>query len=240
MRLILALGGALVLAGCATSKERVTLLDPAETPGSANSEMGSVVVIHGDGETTPITMANQQAQLRGDRPPTVRQLSARSDVHSDVMAGLPLPVAAQSFTFARNTEALDSEELGKLQTFLQAYLVSYCVYYRGLSASECEDPDLPPAEADLPEFRVIIEGFTDSAGLPETPDDVLEQRNQDLSQDRANGVRDQVLALVQQAGIPITAAQISARGNGQYAALRKHNGRRVDDSEFRVVSVTVR
>lgn len=114
----LSLAAALLLSACATSKERVTLLDPAETPGGEGSSMGSLVVEH-DGEETVIDTANQQAQLKGDnRRPRVVQLDERDPFHSDVMDALPKGAQTETFYFAHGEDRLSEADADALLAWL--------------------------------------------------------------------------------------------------------------------------
>lgn len=113
MRLILALGGALVLAGCAASKERVTLLSPAQD----GKDIGALVVEHEDGVTV-LDTANHHAKLRGARRPKVAVLEENNPFHSEVMDGLPTVAAQELFYFGLEEGTLRPAELDRLQRWL--------------------------------------------------------------------------------------------------------------------------
>ena len=118
MRWLLALGGALALAGCANS-ERVTLLAPAQAEKAENNQVGGLVIRHGE-EETYVTSPNLQAGLRGERRPRLRQLDETDPLHVDVMSGLPSEVVRESFYFGHGIEQLDEDELARLQEWLRA------------------------------------------------------------------------------------------------------------------------
>lgn len=115
MRLLLALGGALVLAGCAASKERVTLLSPVQD----GKDVGAVVVEDDEGNTLAVLDAgNQQAALRGTRRPRVEMLEADDPFYAEVMDGLPRLAARELFYFGLDSDELSTSELDKLQAWL--------------------------------------------------------------------------------------------------------------------------
>lgn len=115
MKLLLALGGALVLAGCATSKERVTLLPPAQV-GKA---VGGLVVEDQDGAVVGVLDApNQQARLRGTKAPRLGVLEEPDPFYSEVMDGLPKLAARELFYFAIASDELSASELDRLQAWL--------------------------------------------------------------------------------------------------------------------------
>ena len=111
---LIALGGALALAGCANSKERVTLLSPVQ-PGK---DTGAVVVEYADGSEAYLTAANQQAKLRGDKEPRLKQLDEVDPVHTEIMGSLPKNFARDNFYFATGEGTLSASEMDRLQTFL--------------------------------------------------------------------------------------------------------------------------
>jgi len=107
------LGGALALAGCATSKERVTLLSPAQ----AGKAVGGVVVEYEDGEAY-LSQPNQQAKLRGEKVPRFKQLDEVEPSYSTLMNGLPPLAAREQFYFGFNKGTLEPDQLDSLQRFL--------------------------------------------------------------------------------------------------------------------------
>ncbi|UAB77633.1 OmpA family protein [Erythrobacter sp. SCSIO 43205] len=111
---LIALGGALALAGCASSKERVTLLSPA-IPGKGT---GAVVVEYADGSEAYLTAANQQAKLRGEKEPRFDQLDEADPVHTEIMGFLPKHFARDFFYFATGEGTLSKSEMDRLQAFL--------------------------------------------------------------------------------------------------------------------------
>ena len=116
MRILLALGGALALAGCVPT-ERVTLLAPAQE----GKEIGSIAVEHGGIETL-IDKANLQGRLRGERSPILRQLEQDDPAHTELMSGLPEAVVREVFKFASGQAELTGEQLQLLQTRMPGYL----------------------------------------------------------------------------------------------------------------------
>lgn len=111
MRRILTLGAALALAGCATSSERVTLLDPAQAEKIANNDLGSLIVEHNGGETV-INARNQQARLRGtERPPELTVLPETDPQHTELVSNFPSAVGTIPVPF----EAVGSMELSEEQ-----------------------------------------------------------------------------------------------------------------------------
>jgi len=110
---IIALGGALALAGCATPKERVTLLSPAQV----GKDVGGVVVEYEDGEAY-LGQPNQQAALRGEKAPRFTQLDQAEPFYTDLMGDLPKMLARDFFYFATGEGTLREEELDRLQLFL--------------------------------------------------------------------------------------------------------------------------
>lgn len=108
------LGATLALAACATSKERVTLLTPAQE-GKA---LGGVVVEYDNGGEAYLGEVNQQARLRGVKVPRFKQLDQVDPLHTDLMGDLPLMVVREYFYFGFKKDDLDPAELGKLQTWL--------------------------------------------------------------------------------------------------------------------------
>ena len=162
MRLAMALVGALALAGCATSKERVTLLDPAGTPNVQGSEMGSIVIEHDGGETV-VDMANQQALLRGEgRKPRIRQLSERDAFHSEVMNDLPRAENPVQLQFPEGVSRLSAQQIEGLNRWLR------------------EDEAAGPR----PGRQIIVQAYADSFGS--------EDDNWNLSWSRARNVAAQL------------------------------------------------
>lgn len=161
MRWLVALGGALILAGC-VSNERVTLLDPSQTPNAEGSEMGSIVIEH-DGEETVIDMANQQAHLRGEnRRPRVRQLSERTAFHSEVMGDLPRAENAVQVQFPVGVSRLTDEQIASLNAWVEW------------------DASAGPR----PGGQIIVQAYADSVGG--------EDDNLELTQRRASSVAQQL------------------------------------------------
>ena len=111
---LIALGGALALAGCAASKERVTLLSPVQ-PGK---NTGAVVVEYKDGGEAYLTAANQQAKLRGEKEPRLEQLDMADPVHTQIMGFLPKNLARDFFYFETGKGTLSDSEMDRLQAFL--------------------------------------------------------------------------------------------------------------------------
>lgn len=111
---IAALGGALALAGCASPKERVTLLAPVQ-PGKA---VGGVVVEYKDGGEAYLSQVNQQAGLRGERAPRFEQLDETDPLHTEIMGYLPKSLAREFFYFATGSGNLSEGEMDRLQAFL--------------------------------------------------------------------------------------------------------------------------
>lgn len=147
MRLLLALGGALALAGCATSKERVTLLSPAQE-GKA---IGGIVVEHEEGETF-LGAVNQQASLRGTKAPKFKQLDETDPLHTDIMGSLPPASARDLFYFGFEQGTLSPEELDRLQAWLTQNI------------------------QDRPGLHIEIAAHTDATGTLEVNDRVSRQR----------------------------------------------------------------
>ncbi len=110
---IVVLGGALALAGCATTKERVTLLSPAQ----AGKDVGGVVVEYEDGEAY-LNQPNQQAALRGGKAPRFKQLEEADPGYTELMGELPKMLARDFFYFATGEGTLSEKELDRLQLFL--------------------------------------------------------------------------------------------------------------------------
>lgn len=111
---LIALGGALALAGCAASKERVTLLSPAQ-PGKGT---GAVVIEYKDGREAYLTQANQRARLRGEKEPRLEQFDEVDPVHTQIMRFLPKMLARDFFYFATGEGTLSDTEMDRLQAFL--------------------------------------------------------------------------------------------------------------------------
>lgn len=117
MRYILALGGALALASCA-SGERVTLLAPVQAEKIERGDVGAVVVMHG-GEETEITNANQQAGLRGDRAPSVRQLAQTDPLHTELMSNLPREEVSVAISFGEGQASLSADQVRALRDWVE-------------------------------------------------------------------------------------------------------------------------
>lgn len=111
---IMALGGALALAGCVGPKERVTLLAPVQ-PDKA---VGGVVVEYKDGREAYLSNVNQQAGLRGERAPRFEQLEETDPLHTEIMGYLPKNLARDFFYFATGSGNLSDKEMDRLQAFL--------------------------------------------------------------------------------------------------------------------------
>lgn len=137
MRYILALGGALALAACA-SGERVTLLAPVQAEKIENNDVGAVVVRHG-GEETLVDQANLQAGLRGDRAPRLRQLAETDPRHAELMSSLPREQTAVSIEFGEGQSTLTADQV------------------RGLR-------DWVAADGERPGREIIIRAYADSVG----------------------------------------------------------------------------
>lgn len=152
---IIALGGALALAGCASSKERVTLLSPAQ----AGKAVGGVVVEYEDGSEAYLGEVNQQAQLRGLKAPRFKQLDKVDPFYSDLMGELPPMAAREVFSFAFGAGTLSPDELTALQNWLSANI------------------------QDRPGLHIEIAAHTDAAGTQAINDKLSGERaNAVLSQ----------------------------------------------------------
>ena len=89
-------------------------------------------------------------------------------------------------------------------------------------------------------FCQSLDFTTTDSSVAATSNADLEKFNNLISQNRADYAKGEVVKIVTRAGIKIDPSQITANGNGHYAARIKHNNRRVEDESFRIVSVTVR
>lgn len=145
---LIALGGALALAGCASSKERVTLLSSA-VPGK---DTGAVVIEYADGSEAYLTAANQQAKLRGEKEPRLKQFDEVDPVHAEIMTDLPKRFARENFYFATGEGTLSDTEMDRLQAFL---------------AQNIEN---------RPGVEIEIAAHTDATGSEEVNDRVSQQR----------------------------------------------------------------
>ena len=235
----LALGGALVLAGCVAG-DRVTLLEPAQADKRANGEIGSVAVLDDEAaalsqeeyearsaESTDLEVLdarNQQALLR-QRGPRVRTLDEAPD-GAELLADLPLQVAVGSFGFETGSGELSREVLDELKAFLGAYIDRFNARYS--------------SEAERPELHIEILGFADSDGYADTDnEDEITARNKALSDRRAAAVYYQLLAEVGDE-LPIRPEDIVVDGAGDLAAYYEAGGQRVANDAYRIVTVTVR
>jgi len=112
---IFACVGALALTGCSVSKERVTLLSPAQE----GKDIGGVVIEYDDGREAYLGFNSQQAKLRGERVPyLVRQYDEGDPYYSDLATDLPKEVVREYFYFALGENKLAPSELDRLQAFL--------------------------------------------------------------------------------------------------------------------------
>lgn len=153
MRWLLALGGALVLAGCATSKERVTLLSPAQE-GKA---VGAVVVEDEAGEVIEVLDApNEQARLRGTRRPRVEELAQEDPLYRALMEGLPKLAVRELFYFGLDEGELRPAELDRLQAWLAQNIM------------------------DRPGLQIEIAAHTDATGTLEINDRLSLERAQNV------------------------------------------------------------
>ena len=155
MRYLLALGGALALAGCA-SGERVTLLAPVQEAKIAENDVGSVVVLHGGIETI-VDSANEQAKLRGERAPRLRQLDGPDPLYTELIGNLPPPVAREVFKFDTGQSQLTGEQLELLRVLMPGYLMR-------------------------PEPQIEIAAYTDVIGSEEENNALSERRAQSVAQ----------------------------------------------------------
>ncbi|MHA7819548.1 MAG: OmpA family protein [Erythrobacter sp.] len=163
MRYILALGGALALASCA-SGERVTLLAPVQAEKIENNDVGAVVVRHGDEETV-VDSANLQASLRGDRPPRLRQLAETDPGHAELMSTLPREQTAVSIEFAEGQSTLTADQV------------------RGLR-------DWVAGDGERPGREIVIRAYADSVGQEDDNLRLSEQRAAAVAnQLRAEGIK---------------------------------------------------
>ncbi len=111
MRGLLALGGALALAGCAAN-ERVTLLAPVQAEKIANNDRGSLVVEDEAGGTLAVIDGeNQQARLRGrTRAPQLATLPETDQRHIDIVNNFPPAVGTIAVPFEVVGSMVLSEE----------------------------------------------------------------------------------------------------------------------------------
>lgn len=240
MRALLALGGALVLAGCAGG-DRVTLLEPIQQDKRAAGQSGAVAVIDpelaqlsteeyearstDETDLALIDDVNEQARL-GRGTPRVRQLEEADPAHAELIAGMPLEVVVGRFGFDTGSRELSPAVLGQLTAFLSDYVTRFNARYG--------------AEPEKPELHVEITGFADADGYADLTDDAaITARNVELSRNRAITVYYQ---LMNELGgeIPISAQNIEVVGAGDYAALRESGGVRGPNDAYRLVTVTVR
>lgn len=145
---IIALGGALALAGCASSKERVTLLTPAQ----AGKAVGGVVVEYDNGAEAYLGNVNQQARLRGVKAPKFKQFDKVDPFYSELMAELPALAARRDFTFAFGEGTLAPDQLNALQTWLSDNI------------------------KDRPGLHIEIAAHTDAAGSEAVNDKLSQER----------------------------------------------------------------
>ena len=140
------------------------MLDPADTVGMEASETGALVVYHGDGQETLIETANNQANMRGDRPPRVRELGERLPIYTEVMNALPRGEKVFDLGFAENASTLTEEQI---------------VYLQDRIAEDLEQGPRPGAQ-------ILVLAFADSVGS--------EEDNLALSERRALAVAEQLKA----------------------------------------------
>lgn len=106
---------AFALAGCSVSKERVTLLSPAQ----AGKDIGGVVIEYDDGREAYLGFDSQQAKLRGEKVPhLVRQYDEADPFYSDLARDFPAEAVREYFYFALGEDKLAPSELDRLQAFL--------------------------------------------------------------------------------------------------------------------------
>lgn len=145
---LVALGGALALAGCGTSKERVTLLSPSQ----AGKDAGGVVIEFEDGEGF-VSEVGQQVKLRGKNVPFINKGFDKADpLYSDLMNDLPKIVARDYFYFSTGEGTLSDSEMDRLQAFLTESIV------------------------ERPGLEIEIAAHTDATGSEEINDRVSDQR----------------------------------------------------------------
>lgn len=162
MRALGVIAGALLLAGCVGSKERVTLLDPALSANASGSKMGSLI-IDPDGTAVLVEMADQQAQMCGENcEPRIKDLGKRIPRFTEIMDFMPREEMRTALIFGEGRSTLSKEQ------------IDYVIALR--------DRDLELGER--PGGQVIVQGFTDSVGQPDA--------NEALAQRRANSVAEQL------------------------------------------------
>jgi outer membrane protein OmpA-like peptidoglycan-associated protein len=144
----MALGGALAMAGCSTSKERVTLLSPSQ----AGKDAGGVVIEFDDGEGF-VSEVGQQVKLRGKKQPYINRGFDKTDpFYRELMRDLPKGAARDYFYFNLGEGTLSDTEMDRLQAFLSESIV------------------------DRPGLEIEIAAHTDATGDEEVNDRVSDQR----------------------------------------------------------------
>ena len=138
MRALVVIAAGLTMTACA-STERVTLLHPVQVDKRVSCELasrgataedgtpvtcpvGGVVVEHRNGRTAYISEENQQARLGRSRSPRVQSLDEADPFHAEVMNSLPIEPVRGNFYFALGEGTLASDELERLQIWLNAAL----------------------------------------------------------------------------------------------------------------------
>lgn len=168
---VLALAASVALAGCATSKERVTLLSAAD-----GGETGALVVEYADGGEQVLDTANQQARLRGDRAPRVTQFDTVDPFYTGLMNDLPLMLARETFYFQTGEGELQPSELDRLQEFLASNIqnrpgvhIEIAAYTDATGSEEINDRlSLQRAAA----VRQQVQARFDAVGLELATDDI--------------------------------------------------------------------
>ncbi|MFU7529392.1 OmpA family protein [Qipengyuania sp. ASV99] len=154
----LALGAALLIAGCAGG-DRVTLLSHSD-----GGPDGAIAVLGEGGEETVLDRANLQATLTGGRP-RLRELAEADPNHVALMAGLPPPPAPlilMDFPFGEFS--LSAAQIASIRAHLSGLegRPGYQIEIRGYTDSTGEEPGnriLSQDRADRVAEIVRNEGF---------------------------------------------------------------------------------
>lgn len=113
---IIASLSAFAVAGCAVSKERVTLLAPAQS----DKDIGGVVIEYDDGRMGYLGDVSQQAKLRGGNKAAhlVRQYDDSDPKYANFGNDFPSEPVREYFYFAIGKDTLAPSELDRLQAWL--------------------------------------------------------------------------------------------------------------------------
>lgn len=112
---IIACLSAFAVAGCAVSKERVTLLAPAQS----GKDIGGVVIEYDDGSMGYLGDVSQQAKLRsGKAAHLVRQYDEADPQYANFGNDFPSEPVREYFYFAVGKDTLAPSELDRLQAWL--------------------------------------------------------------------------------------------------------------------------